>query len=49
MKNLSLPDVLIGILRGLNVSLLPFIGGILALRERLGPATQDVEFKVPTG
>ena len=33
--------LIIGILHGLNVFFLPFIGGILALRERLGAGPQD--------
>lgn len=32
--------LIVGILHGLNVFVLPFIGGILALRERLGAGPQ---------
>jgi hypothetical protein len=33
--------LIIGILHGINVFILPFIGGILALRERLTIGTRD--------
>jgi hypothetical protein len=33
--------LIIGVLHGLNVFVLPFIGGILALRERLGAGPQE--------
>jgi hypothetical protein len=34
--------LIIGILHGINVFVLPFIGGILALRERLTVETRDI-------
>jgi hypothetical protein len=33
--------LIIGVLHGLNVFVLPFIGGVLALRERLGAGPED--------
>ena len=33
--------LIIGILHGLNVFVLPFIGGVLALRERLGAGAES--------
>ena len=33
--------LIIGILHGINVFVLPFIGGILALRERLTVGTEN--------
>ena len=33
--------LIIGVLHGLNVFVLPFIGGVLAFRERLGAESQD--------
>jgi hypothetical protein len=33
--------LILGILHGINVLVLPFIGGILALRERLTVGTRD--------
>ena len=35
-------SLIIGVLHGMNVFVLPFIGGILALRERLGQGAQVV-------
>ena len=38
--------LIIGILHGINVFVLPFIGGILALRERLTVGTRDNNLRV---
>ncbi len=35
-------SLIIGVLHGTNVFVLPFIGGIFALRERLGQGAQEV-------
>ena len=35
-------SLIIGVLHGMNVFVLPFIGGIFALRERLGQGAQEV-------
>ena len=34
-------SIIIGVLHGMNVFVLPFIGGIFALRERLGQGVQE--------
>ena len=35
-------SLIIGVLHGMNVFVLPFIGGVFALRERLGQGAQEV-------